>query len=343
MHIPIENIYYLLCYAWNKLDERDLVRIEPTATTQLVDLFAKVLIGGINHLIKRGFDRGYIPYEEETRRIQGKICFSPSVKRNLLRRGLVDCEFDEFSYNVLHNRIIKTTIRNLKKAKELDPKLRDQLTICYHRLNEVEEIELCGRVFAKVQLNRNNYFYDFLMRVCELLYTNLLPTERAGVWQFKDFLQDENRMPHLFEEFVRNFYKIEARGFKVGREEIYWQLTSMDLEAAKLLPDLRTDITLTYGNRKLIVECKYTAKIFQEYFGTPKFRSEHLNQLNAYLTNLPDTQLNKTCQAILLYPAINGSIQKDYNDTKGRKVSVRTINLNQSWQGIHSELLAMVA
>ena len=25
MKIPIQNIYYLLCYAWNKLDEKDIV------------------------------------------------------------------------------------------------------------------------------------------------------------------------------------------------------------------------------------------------------------------------------------------------------------------------------
>ena len=55
MEIPIQNIYFLLCYAWDKLDERDVVDVDPVGITELVDLFSRVLISGTNHLLKRGF------------------------------------------------------------------------------------------------------------------------------------------------------------------------------------------------------------------------------------------------------------------------------------------------
>ncbi|NIQ13085.1 MAG: restriction endonuclease, partial [Candidatus Dadabacteria bacterium] len=57
MSIPIQNIYYLLCYAWNKLEEKDLVNVQEEDTTKLIDLFAKVLINGTTYLLKRGLDR----------------------------------------------------------------------------------------------------------------------------------------------------------------------------------------------------------------------------------------------------------------------------------------------
>ncbi len=41
MSIPIENIYYLLCYAWNKLDEKDRVAVSAEDYTKLLDLLAK--------------------------------------------------------------------------------------------------------------------------------------------------------------------------------------------------------------------------------------------------------------------------------------------------------------
>ena len=44
MAIPIENIYFLLCYAWNKLDEKERVDVSIDDKTELLDLFAKVLI-----------------------------------------------------------------------------------------------------------------------------------------------------------------------------------------------------------------------------------------------------------------------------------------------------------
>ncbi len=43
--IPIQNIYFLLCYAWNQLEERDLVEINAEDTTSLQDLLARVLAG----------------------------------------------------------------------------------------------------------------------------------------------------------------------------------------------------------------------------------------------------------------------------------------------------------
>ena len=67
MKVPIQNIYYLLCYAWDKLEERDLVDVSMSDYTQLADLFAKVLINGTTYLFKKGLDRDYIDIEEDTR------------------------------------------------------------------------------------------------------------------------------------------------------------------------------------------------------------------------------------------------------------------------------------
>ena len=64
MNIPILNVYYLLCYAWDKLAEREVVAMHALNSMTLADLFARVLINGTNHLLKRGFDRGYIPQHE---------------------------------------------------------------------------------------------------------------------------------------------------------------------------------------------------------------------------------------------------------------------------------------
>lgn len=342
MKIPIENIYYILCYAWDKLEEKELIKVEPTSTTNLVNLFARVLISGTNHLLKRGFDRGYILDNEETRRLRGKIDFNSTLKRSLLIKGQVQCEFDELDYNVLHNRILKTTMKNLVQVDGLDKELQKSLIQHLHRLHEVEEINLSKKIFNKVQLHSNNYFYDFLLKICELLYDNLLPTQKTGTWQFRNFLRDENKMPAIFENFVRNFYKSEAKGYKVNREDIYWNKLPVGNDSINLLPKMQTDICLTSKNRKIMIECKYTSNLFQEHYGTKKFRSEHLYQLNSYLHNLPNNHLNNTCQAILLYPSLDNMVNKDYKDSKGRIISIRTVDLNQNWPNIHHDLLELI-
>ena len=119
MKIPIQNIYYLLSYAWNKLEESRIVSVKAETCDTVVDLFAKVLANGMSYILRRGIDRGYTPYCEETGVLRGKIDFPTTLKRNYSSIPRVYCEYDELNYNVLHNQIIKTTIYRLICFKEL--------------------------------------------------------------------------------------------------------------------------------------------------------------------------------------------------------------------------------
>ncbi len=120
MQIPIENIYYLLCYAWNKLDEKDRVSISIDDKTELLDLFAKVLINASKMLLKRGIDKSYIDHTTELAGVKGKLEMSQTLKSNLLYRQRTICTFDEFSANILSNQILVTTLYILIGTKGLD-------------------------------------------------------------------------------------------------------------------------------------------------------------------------------------------------------------------------------
>ncbi|MBK9933607.1 MAG: hypothetical protein IPP05_05560 [Cytophagaceae bacterium] len=107
MDIPIQNIYYLLCYAWDKLEEAEPVSVDSDTEHQLLNLFAKVLSERLKWLLKKGLDRSYIPIEEEIFGIKGKLDFSKTIKNNSLRKHHTVCEFDDFQFDILSNRIIK--------------------------------------------------------------------------------------------------------------------------------------------------------------------------------------------------------------------------------------------
>ena len=71
-------------------------------------------------------------------------------------------------------------------------------------------------------------------------------------------------------------------------------------------------------------------------------RSVHLFQISSYLENQPDERFRNSCEGMLLYTTVNKTLTASYTD-KGRVISIRTIKLNQSWQGIHDDLVALVA
>lgn len=339
MNIPIQNIYYLLCYAWNKLEEKDIVAVSQTDKDKIIDLFGKVLCNGISHLLKKGPDRGYALHKEEIGRIRGKINFTTTLRKNFFNLPRIDCEYDELSHNVLHNQILKSTVRIVIRCEDVNEELRDELKYIYHRLHEIDEIYLSKRCFRLVQLNRNNYFYDFLLKICELLMDNLLIQEESGKSKFKDFLQDNRSMSSLFEEFVRNFYKREQDNYKVARENIPWDAVALDELSESVLPNMQTDISLTSQNRKIVIDTKYYKEALQKYYDKESIRSNNLYQLFAYLMNLEALgEENSNCEGILLYPTVESEHEYQYV-MKGHKIKVKTINLNQDWREIHKDLL----
>jgi 5-methylcytosine-specific restriction enzyme subunit McrC len=339
--IPILNVYYLLCYAWDKLAERDVVAVEALDPQNLPNLFAKVLINGTNHMIKRGFDRGYVSQHEWTARIRGKIDFQAAIRRNAVATGRLPCNFDELSHDVIHNQILKATMQRLSRTQGLAPELGEALTHLCRRLSDVTDIELNARVFGRVQLHRNNQFYDFLLKVCELIFYNLLISEKSGASKFMDFVQDKRQMAFLYEAFVRNFYKSHTH-FLVKREDIQWRWRPADKAAAGLLPKMQTDISLTSATRKIIIDCKFTPEATQHHYEAETLRSGHLYQIDAYMNNLKAGKLSELCEMMLLYPTVDTALSASYSD-KDRKISIRTINLNQPWQDIHQDLLNLVA
>ena len=123
MNIPIQNIYYLLCYAWNKLEESKIVSVKKIDGTSLIELLSKVLANGVSYLLRLGLDRNYKTYLLETGTIRGKINFNTTLKKNYFSQPVLYCEYDELSHNILHNQIIKTTINRLIHSPEIDPEI----------------------------------------------------------------------------------------------------------------------------------------------------------------------------------------------------------------------------
>jgi len=294
-----------------------------------------------------GLDRGYLLIGEEISGIKGKIDFSSSLKDNLLKKARAYCLFDELDHNILHNQILKSTLLKLALVDELDDTLRASLYNLLRRLTEINEIHLSQAVFRKVQLNHNNAFYDFLLKICELVIDNLLPTQERGRSKFRNFLEDEKQMSTLFESFVRNFYRLEQKTYKVGREDIYWDVSGDDRrddnrDYRYLLPKMQTDISLESDDKKIIIDTKYYSEALSEHYGVKKIREPNLYQIFAYLKNIEKkSEKDKFSTGILLYPYVNQNLNYRVN-IQGHEIVIRTINLYQDWHKIHADLLAII-
>lgn len=342
MVIPIENIYYLLCYAWNTLDEKEQVKVSVDDKTELVDLFAKILINGTRMLLKRGIEKNYVTETPELAGVKGKLELGPTLKSGLLLKQRTLCTIDEFSGNILSNQILLSTLYRLIRTRELDTDLKKQIKPLVWMFDGIQTIELSSRIFSQVRLHRNNRFYSFLIKVCRILYENMLPTEKPGEWLFVDFLREERKMNALFEAFLLNFYKREFPQWKVRKEFLYWQFETKDPAHNDYLPRMETDISIDTPTRKLIIDAKYYREALASYYGNEKVKSVNLYQLFSYLLNQrTEDPRSWHTTGMLVYPTTTQELNLSFRYHQ-HPIQIKTVNLNMHWKKIEERLKEMV-
>lgn len=343
MEIPIRNLYYLLCYAWNRLEEAEKVQVNKSDYDDAINLFARVLVNGCYRLFKKGLDRNYISVSEEYIGVKGKVDFASSIRKNLFKQAKAACVYDQFEYDILENQILKTVLKRLIKVKTINPEYKDQIMDCYYRFHQVHEIELHLNHFSKIRINRNNLFYDFLLKVAFLIVLNTSLDEEDGSYTFVDFRRNETQMRYLFEDFVRNFFKKEQSEYKVRRENIAWEAMPIGNSDASLLPRMQTDISLEKYDHKIVIDTKYKQKTLAFHY-SDKFHSENLYQIYSYLRNLEKDKgnpNNSNCEGILLYPTVGKNIEESFQ-LGSHKLKIATVDLGDHWRSIHERLLSII-
>lgn len=339
MAVPVLNIYYLLCYAWQS-NLGDLLPVDAISGDRPEDLFALLLAEGLQPLLPHRLERGYRAEEDDLRGPRGKINLASTLSRALRPRGRVACSFDEVSVDIPSNRVLKGTIRRLLGVDTLDARLRGRLVGCLRALAAVTDVPVCSSDASRVILHGNNARYALLMRVCGLVLDHLLPAEGDGNWKMRPFFGDESAMGGLFEDFLYNFLRREQTEFKVGRSQPKWRCDPQVSEDVGWLPGMETDIELTRPGRRVVIEAKFYSEPLQTHYGRSSVRSAHLYQVMAYLHALR-VDLGEQPEGMLLYAGVGAPIDLCFR-IDGHNVRVRSLNLNQPWKGVRDELLGVV-
>ena len=114
--IPVQNIYYMLAYAFQVLNENGYKNIETEQFDNVGELCAAILSKGVSLQLKRGLGKEYVSETEPLSSLRGKIDIAESIKtQSMLRKQLV-CTYDDFTVNSYMNRIIKSTMELLIRS-----------------------------------------------------------------------------------------------------------------------------------------------------------------------------------------------------------------------------------
>lgn len=225
----------------------------------LLELFIGLFVDELLLQFKRDINRGYKNQLENQSFIKGKVDFSETVKRNSFRRHLHCVRYDQFSEDILLNRIFKSVVGNLlsrTKNKNSRRKLKQSLLW----LEDVEKISLDGEIWNKVRFTRHNSKYEPAFNLARLFYYNSSPNLNTGDEYTFSFLVPVNR---LFELYL---YKVLKNNSSEGYSVRYQSpINYLAKVGDKNCLQLRPDITLLDDNGvKCILDAKYKEVTYED-------------------------------------------------------------------------------
>jgi 5-methylcytosine-specific restriction enzyme subunit McrC len=341
--IPLATLYYLLCYAWQRLPAPAVLQAtEATPFHRPLELLTQMLLHATRTLLRGGLPQDFQTQEAELRELRGRVELAPSLGQGLLPQGRAVCTYDELSVNLPLHQLLAGTVAALAQHRALPAALRRELSQLRRRFpSEVVPVAPAADIFPRLRRQRLAAEAAFLLHLCELIYETALPAPaESGRGRFIDFRRDERLMARIFEQAVRNFYRREQRQYRVFVETINWQAASPVPQDLALLPTMLTDTTLESASRKIILDTKYYAAALRTRYDQPRLIAPHLYQLYAYLQNLRRTP-GQQLEGILLYPAATAATDVRYT-LGGHPVRIVTLDLHQPWPGIATDLLALV-
>ena len=326
--IPIKNVYYMLSYAFQSLKGEGYRRVEAEEFKNAADLCAEILCLGVSSLLKSGLGREYYTLTEPLSALRGRIDIAESLKtQSILRKKLV-CSYDAFTVDSKLNRIIKSTMELLLRS-EISQVRRKKLKKLLVFLMDVQMIDLYG-VDWHFRYDRNNQTYRMLIGICELVVKGLLQTQSNGTRRLMDFF-DEQRMSRLYEKFILEYYRTHFPQLSPCAAQVPWDT---DDDVTDFLPVMQSDVTLSNGEKILIIDAKYYSHTLQSRFDARTIHSNNLYQIFTYVKN----KAAKTTQEVsgmLLYARTDEAMQPDnVYQLSGNTITVRTLDLNCEFKDI---------
>lgn len=329
----------MLCYVWNLLAADADKYCGKEQFDEIYNLMARILIASVKQLLKRGFHREYVAFEEPLHSLRGKIDIQQSIQKQTQIHKQLICNYDELSPDVPFNQIIKAAMGVLIKHKNLDEALCKELKLLRFSFMAISDIHPTRQSFVALHFNRNNQNYRLIINVCRLVFESLVGNEDDKDIKFADFIRS-GQMAKLYEKFVLSYYSLHLpkNEYRVYSPKIKWDLDEENQGSLEYLPELQTDIVLEnkLTNTQLIIDTKfYSNTLVIGKYGNEIVSPSNLHQIYTYISN---SSFNGKIMGMLLYPTVEKELSLRY-PIKNKPILIRTLNLAGSWNEIEESLM----
>lgn len=340
--IYIKNIYYMLTYAFQNLQQSNYEQIAGEEFENIQNLFAAILAKGVSQQLKQGLYKEYIIQNDIRTVMRGKLDLAETVKLRIQRKQKLACEFDELSVDNTLNQILKTTMMILVRDNQVAAERKSALKRNLVFFDEVQSIAPLNIQWGRLQYQRNNRNYEMLMNICYFVLDGMLLTTESGTYRLEQF--SDSHMARLYEKFILEYYRKHHDYLsEIKAAQVKWNLSEeTDNAIIRFLPVMQTDIYLRNNNRILILDAKYYGKTMQTQYDKSTLHSNNIYQIFTYVKN-EDRKNTGDVTGILLYAKTDELITPDCMfNMGGNMIGAKTLDLNKEFGLIRKQLDKLV-
>ena len=271
--IFIQNIYYMLSYAYQVLQQQDYQCIASEKFEHIDDLFAAILAKGVSRQLKQGLYREYVSRSETRSVLRGKLDLPQTIKTRIQHKPQVACTFDELSEDNLYNEILKTTLQVLLRDENVSAARKVELKKVLLFLDTVSVLLPSQIPWKQLHYQRSNQNYEMLLNLCYFVLHDMLQTTENG--SNKMTTKSDERIAKQYERNNLEYYqKHHTYLTEVKAAQVKWDLVGEhDAAMLRFLPAMQTDIFLRFHEKILILDAKYYSQTLQQLFNKETLHS----------------------------------------------------------------------
>ncbi|HEX2036594.1 MAG TPA: restriction endonuclease [Chloroflexota bacterium] len=328
--LPVRQVLFLLSYAADPRHWQD-TPFEFEAQTPLLEAMVPAFVKLVRRATRRGVLHGYRTVEQALPAVRGRLRFETQMSRRLGFWPPVEVRHDEFTADVIENRLLKGALERLGQLRWRSAAVAGSLRALLPALATVTPLashDGTGRHGGEpppVRYTRLNAHYRPAVELARLILRSSSLTLRAGRVAASTFLVDMNQ---VFEDFVvvalREALGLTPSAFPQGAAG---KSMSLDRHGAV---HLKPDLSWWEGDR-----CTFVGDVKYKRTRAPGVEHPDLYQLLAYTvaTGLPG--------GLLIYAAGEGEPVSHQIVQEGKELQITALDLGHPPEAILDQIATM--
>ena len=111
--IPVDRVLFLVAYAVDPVNWKHMIRPHLGSARSLVETVVPAYVAQLRRAVAAGVLQGYSTVEDSLLTVRGRIRMSDQIRHRYGRIPPIEVSYDEFSEDILLNRILRAAVRRL--------------------------------------------------------------------------------------------------------------------------------------------------------------------------------------------------------------------------------------